>query len=479
MGKRSFGTVLDGIVSVVLASAASAGGCGGATTSSGTASGGVADGGTGIGFDDEATFTCVPPLAAVLSNLTPALAVDYVELRSQTFANPSAPRPPGEAPDGGVDAGTPPVHLTTLATYGAACATATKRDTCLGSLAAVKIAALADGWQPHSGGGKQAIPETLEPTFIVYTRGDEVGVLHSTAELAAFLAPIDTLEEARLLLLSQGYTFACVEQPKTGWKQTFDGSWDLIVVGDICDGTRRYRYRIGSDGTVTRVGVEKSDDGIQCGRRPEGLVQHDAGGAAIGLGAYFAEVAHLEAASVVAFERLARELARLGAPDSLVQRARRARADEIRHARRTASLAHRFGEVVRSIEVTPMITRDLLAVAVENAVEGCVRETYGALVAAFQARTARDPDVRAVLAGIARDEARHAELSHDVARWLETRLDGPSRRRVAAERSRALEELRGAIDRAPAADVVREAGMPDVMTARALLDGLTHAVLAA
>ena len=77
----------------------------------------------------------------------------------------------------------------------------------------------------------------------------------------------------------------------------------------------------------------------------------------------------------------------------------------------------------------------MLDVAIENATEGCVRETYGALVAAFQARTAEDPEIRQVLTRIAR-EARHAGVSHDVALWLDTQLDATSRARVASERAR-------------------------------------------
>ncbi|HWZ87964.1 MAG TPA: hypothetical protein VNW92_03915 [Polyangiaceae bacterium] len=68
--------------------------------------------------------------------------------------------------------------------------------------------------------------------------------------------------------------------------------------------------------------------------------------------------------------------------------------------------------------------------ALENAVEGCVRETYGALVATWQAQVARDPVVRAAMKRIARDETRHAALSWSVGSWLETRLDTEARCRV-------------------------------------------------
>src|SRR5262245_15846645 len=63
------------------------------------------------------------------------------------------------------------------------------------------------------------------------------------------------------------------------------------------------------------------------GRRPEGLALALTSAGASGAGALFAELAELEAASVPAFGRLARELGASGAPPALVAEARRAAAD--------------------------------------------------------------------------------------------------------------------------------------------------------
>ena len=219
-------------------------------------------------------------------------------------------------------------------------------------------------------------------------------------------------------------------------------------------------------------------NGAVCGRRPEGLVEH-AAGAAIGVGAYFADAAYLEAASVVAFRRLETELSALGAPAGLVTRARASRADEVRHARDAARLARRFGGELKKLEVSATRSRSAFAIATENAVEGCVRETFGALVAAWQARTATDPEVRRVLEGVARDEARHAALAHDVAAWLEPSLTPSERAQIDAARERAKYELRAAVEIAPDPRVVGIAGMPTVAQARALLAELEREVLAA
>ncbi|MDB4998572.1 MAG: putative lipoprotein, partial [Myxococcaceae bacterium] len=176
--------------------------------------------------------------------------------------------------------------------------------------------------------------------------------------------------------------------------------------------------------------------------------------------------------------RLELELRRFGAPSSFARRAQRARADEINHARDTARLARRFGATVPAVDIAPMGPRDLVAFALENAVEGAVRETYGALVAAFQAERA-SPELRPLLRRIARDEARHAELAHDIDRWVQPKLFADERALIAAVRAEALADLRAASAFEPDESVARIAGVPTAAEARILLDGLDREILAA
>ena len=84
-------------------------------------------------------------------------------------------------------------------------------------------------------------------------------------------------------------------------------------------------------------------------------------------------------------------------------------------------------------------TRDIETIARENAVEGCTRETYAALVACRQARAATDPAIRAAMAGIARDETRHAALAWAVDGWSQALLGPAARRRVRDARREANE----------------------------------------
>src|SRR6185503_17094582 len=134
---------------------------------------------------------------------------------------------------------------------------------------------------------------------------------------------------------------------------------------------------------------------IDCGagRKPDGF---HAPRRCAGIGAWLASIATLEAASVTAFARLARALARFEAPAKLVAAAKRAIADELAHASAMGRLARRHGGRVEAplIEEATEPTFDQLAI--ENAVEGQVGETFGALVAACQARAATDAEVRAV-----------------------------------------------------------------------------------
>lgn len=200
------------------------------------------------------------------------------------------------------------------------------------------------------------------------------------------------------------------------------------------------------------------------GRRPAGLEEaHAADGCAVGR--YFASMAHLEAASVHAFRTMARELVAHGAPSRLVAAARRAARDEIRHARLTRQMAARHGGTPAPVRVAATAPRSLEAMATENAVEGCVRETFGALLASWQARAAGDERVRAMMTEIAVDEARHAELAWALDAWSRRVLDREARRRVREARRAAAEALAAEMQLAPPAELVDRVGLPDVARA--------------
>ncbi|HXT95687.1 MAG TPA: hypothetical protein VN853_05260 [Polyangia bacterium] len=177
------------------------------------------------------------------------------------------------------------------------------------------------------------------------------------------------------------------------------------------------------------------------GRCPEGLAPPASVAARDALAAWLSASAHMEAASIDAFEILATELDAHRAPPALIQAARAAAADERRHADAIGRLAARRGTVAPEVRVNRGPIRDIEGVARENAVEGCVRETYAALLACRQARAATDPAIRSAMTGIARDETQHAALAWAVDQWSQAMLAPQARRRVREARREAIEGL--------------------------------------
>lgn len=211
------------------------------------------------------------------------------------------------------------------------------------------------------------------------------------------------------------------------------------------------------------------------GGRRTGRIRRPTRAPAAPLGAYFRRMAFEEDASIDAFARLRHELVTHGAPSTLVTSATNAARDEVRHAATMARLARRFGaEPARRRRRVTWTARSLERVARENAVEGCARETFAALVAAWQAQHAALPSVRSAFGRIAADELRHAALAWAVARWADTRLDARARARVDRARRAAIGLLRrhAAVSVHPA--LVAAAGLPSAPTALALLAGLSR-----
>jgi hypothetical protein len=142
------------------------------------------------------------------------------------------------------------------------------------------------------------------------------------------------------------------------------------------------------------------------------------------------------------------------------------------------ALARRHGALMPEVDILPFQPRSLEAMCTENAVEGCVRETFGALVTGWQARTAGDAEVRRALGPISRDELRHAELAWAVDTWAAGRLTPPERERILQLRSEALSALEHEVSSQPPPEhFVREAGVPSREQALNLLQGLAGLVV--
>jgi hypothetical protein len=326
--------------------------------------------------------------------------------------------------------------------------------------------------------------------YVLTTFGDEVHKYQSREELLQFLGPIDSPQDALLLLYYDNRGVLCghvdLLSPFSGVDPasivTLDDGYlaQLLTQTVTCAGTTSewVTLHVASDGTVTETAREKTLPQMTAcaGRRPEGLRSQHIGTSASALGEHFARMAHLEEASIAAFEVLAVELARHGAPAELVAWARRAAADEVRHTATTRELAQRFGVSATAAEVTPLPLRSLEAIAIDNACEGCVRECFGAALGCYQAQSSSDPDIAAAMAEIAEDETRHAALAFAIDAWVQPRLDDRGRTRVAAARAYAVSALRGELACVPDAVTRAALGLPDALAAIRLHNALEQSL---
>jgi len=190
------------------------------------------------------------------------------------------------------------------------------------------------------------------------------------------------------------------------------------------------------------------------------------------VGEYFALRSELQEASVQAFRILAGELEAHRAPAALVRAAKRAGRDEERHAQMSASLARRHGAAIVQPEIERRNPRGIEDVAIDNAVEGCIRETFLALISTRQAETAKDDTIRAAMKTVARDESEHAALAWTLASWLEPRVLGDARARYAKAARAAIQDLRTEAYAPYPEPLRRVVGLPSVRDALALIDSL-------
>lgn len=203
-----------------------------------------------------------------------------------------------------------------------------------------------------------------------------------------------------------------------------------------------------SEGSAMAGSSGVSCEPIMLGRMFEGYVDLPEGRTLL---EHLVRCERQEAAAVIAFERLADELVRAGAPTELVDAARRGADDERRHARlfadEIACLAAALGVDTPLCEAAPPAawsTRPLLETLIENAVEGCANETYAALLATYQAEgpNGAPPALRPLYRAIAEDEREHAALGWAIHAWGRAELCEAERAALDRALDQALERQR-------------------------------------
>lgn len=184
------------------------------------------------------------------------------------------------------------------------------------------------------------------------------------------------------------------------------------------------------------------------------------------LAAAWQEDACSEHASVASFARATLELLALAAPPALVTACQRASLDEVEHARVCFALAAGYVGAPLGPGPLPAVAprpADLVRLACDTFVEGCVGETIATLTAARAARGCADPAVATALARIADDEAEHAALAWATVAWAAERGGEPVRAAVRALAGRLHAEARAApaYPADPSADLLARHGRLD------------------
>lgn len=453
---------LRSVFATILTAAAGTAACGGTAGSPSSDGGPPGTGPTTPGY----TSAC--PVGSLVQVIVAEPPLDYIAFRTEEGG-----RPPGV--DAGADAGSP--NFTDGESKGTACKTATDAAACQAKLAALR----ANGTNCSPDGS--SITGYSCATYLVYTRGDTVGFAATAAEQTALIGHVDSAGEAIALAGLGGYTVVCGGTPPASeYKETADGFEVIVQKFENCGKTRdKITLQITRDGKVRETAKESLEaSGVPCaigGRRPDGI-ELPGSRCADPVGAFLSDVCGLELAAVSAFVELERELRASGAPEDLLQRLRIAARDEVRHARTTRDLARSFGANPErpKLAARRREPRPLFEVALENAREGQVRETYAALAAHWQAENAADPRLRSAMVQIAKEETSHAELSWDLAAWLESHLSVDERTALEQARIEARHTLAGELAVEPGDTLSRIAGLPTARTALDLLARLDAAL---
>jgi hypothetical protein len=291
--------------------------------------------------------------------------------------------------------------------------------------------------------------------------------------------------------------------PDAGVVAVFDdspdgGEWNSVTDGSDCSpACQKYASGlagcgraegtacrvVASDGVNTKVECSMNNfslclppGGAVCGRRPlRARRKRVTAGAKISLSGLFAEMAALERDSVAAFRELAAALQAHRAPSALIERSRKAARDEAHHTRMMARLAG-LAKVPGGSRRTSGRMPEWEEVVIDNAVEGCVRETFGALVAYWQGRNAARTDVRETMRAVGADETEHAALAWDIHAWASTQLAREAMARVQVSAQRAVRELHRELDIELPLSVRKAAGLPSRGQSKGLLAGLENAL---
>lgn len=270
-----------------------------------------------------------------------------------------------------------------------------------------------------------------------------------------------------------------VKRSQQPGRTTMVGMEDLKVTScDTTAGAAAGQVQLDCEVTFTSINQEYAPAPPGCpprpvpGRMPAGAHIQAPDDTASVLGEYFSSMAAMETAAVTAFRYLTRELEAYQAPEALIAMACQAVQEEIEHAEMAGLLSQAYDAAVPTVEVDDFQLRSLFEVALENAVEGCVNETFAAACGIWQHQHAELDAFKAVMGRVAEEESGHAELSWGIHQWIMPQLTEAQQQHIRAAQAEAIESLHATFQVEENPQVRRAVGLPESADALRLLGEL-------
>ncbi len=197
------------------------------------------------------------------------------------------------------------------------------------------------------------------------------------------------------------------------------------------------------------------------------------------LGNYFANMAMMEKAAITAFQYLVRELEAYEAPQELIELARKAIAEEARHTKMASNLSKGYNTEIPEFIVNEFQLRSLFEIALENAVEGCVNESFAATCGLWQHAHAEHDVFREVIGHITEEEIGHGALSWSIHEWIMPQLTEAQQAHVLQAQAKAFDTLEENFKLEEHPEVRIALGLPNQTEASALIHSFREQVLSA
>jgi len=329
------------------------------------------------------------------------------------------------------------------------------------------------------------LTQSYSENIMIVTQGDTIQVLQTEADFQRILGDLDNKQKVFSWMHVHGLRLSCTFEDSAVLDVANGQIWNGIYtqITSSCSPLIEERVRVKIDASDWSI-VEfsrariKEDEGACIGRKPPGQVNFlDVEIADISsIGNVLARHAAYEAASVIAFVHLKQELSFYNAPVAILKRIDKAIEDEKRHALQVEILAQRYDRQIKKFDVDATPIRNLEAIAIDNMKEGCIGETWGALVGLFQAEHAKDKVIATTMYLIAVDEVDHAALSWEIHDWITDQLSEEACLRVEFTKKAALASLRLKAERPVEQNLSLLAGFPEPQTSKVLVDKLIQSI---